>query len=609
MKDKKRFEQLKEIIRVLPEKPGVYQYFNQAGKIIYVGKAKNLKKRVSSYFTKSHDNARTAILVRQIHDIKHIVVESETDALLLENNFIKKYQPKYNVLLKDDKSFPWICIKNEPFPRVFSTRNVIRDGSLYYGPYTSVKMVNTLLELIRDLYPLRTCNYLLTAENISHGKFKVCLEYHIGNCKGPCEGLQDKSEYDHNIGQIKKILRGNIHTVIGLLEKEMQNAAAVYEFEKAQMLKDKIGLLKKYQSKSTVVSRSIHNVDIFSIVDDASFAYVNFLKVANGSIIQSHTIEMKKKLQETKEELLPLAIANIREKLNSTSRELVAPFEIDYPEQDITITVPKKGDKKHLVNLSTRNARYLLEERKMQLAKTDPERHQKRVMETLKYDLRLQTLPEHIECFDNSNIQGTHPVAACVVFKNAKPSKKEYRKFHIKTVRGPDDYASMKEVVHRRYRRLQDEGMQLPDLVVIDGGKGQLHAAVQALDELSLRGQIPVIGIAKRLEEIYFPEDSIPLYLDKNSESLKLIQHLRDEAHRFGITFHRDTRSKSFITNELAEIPGIGDKTAEKLVRHFKTVKSVKSAEFEELKKIIGQAKAQKIYVYFQQSGSNRSHF
>lgn len=599
MENQSNSNTIKENIRLLPEKPGVYQYFDQKGAIIYVGKAKNLKKRVSSYFTKAHDNAKTRLLVRQIHEIRHIVVESETDALLLENNFIKKYQPKYNVLLKDDKSFPWICVKNEPFPRVFSTRNVVRDGSLYYGPYTSVRMVRVLLELIRELYPLRTCNYQLTDANIKEGKFKVCLEYHIGNCLGPCENFQSQEEYDANIEQIKKILRGNIHSVIEALKEKMQEAASNFDFEQAQSLKEKTEQLEKYQSKSTVVSRTIHNVDVFAIVDDASYAYVNFIKVANGSIIQSHTIEMKKKMEETKEELLPLAMMNIRQKFASDAREIVVPFEIDYPAENIMFTIPQRGDKKHLLGLSERNAKYLREERKMQLAKTDPDRHAQRILKTMQYDLRLQELPEHIECFDNSNIQGTHPVAACVVFRHAKPSKKEYRHYNIKTVEGPDDYASMEEVVYRRYLRLMEEEYGLPGLIVIDGGKGQLNAAVMALTKLDLRGSIPIIGIAKRLEEIYFPGDDIPLYLDKNSETLKLVQYLRDEAHRFGITFHRKKRSKSFINSELTSVEGVGQKTTQKLLRTFKSVKQVKNANVEELSEVVGKNLAVKIFNHF----------
>ena len=597
--DEKRLASLKHKISVLPNKPGIYQFFSKYNVIIYVGKAKDLKKRVSSYFLKNVENHKTRLLVKQIYDIKHIVVDSETDALLLENNFIKKYQPKYNVLLKDDKSFPWICIKNEPFPRVFSTRNVIKDGSLYYGPYTSTKMVHTLLELIREIYPLRTCNYYLSDENIDQGKFKVCLEYHIGKCKAPCVGLQTKYEYNDNIEQIKNILRGNIQSVISSLESKMEGYAEVFKFEEAQNLKDTIKLLNKYKSKSTIVSRSIHNVDVFSYLEEGDFVYVNFLKMANGSIIQSQTIELKKKMEESKEELLTYAITHVRQRLDSHSKEIVIPFPVNYDIGDVNVTIPQKGDKKHVLDLSTRNAKYFLQERKMQLAKTDPERHEQRILETAKSDLRLKSYPRHIECFDNSNIQGENPVAACVVFRDTKPSKKEYRKFHIKTVTGPDDYASMYEVVYRRYRRYQDEDSELPDLLVIDGGKGQLNAAVRALKELGIAEKIPVLGIAKRLEEIFFPGDEIPLYLDKNSETLKLIQHLRDEAHRFGITFHRKNRTGHLFDSDLNSIDGIGPKTIEKLFKYFKSKEAIKEATKEQLKNVLDSKKAHRIFSYF----------
>ncbi|WP_291856085.1 excinuclease ABC subunit UvrC [Marinilabilia sp.] len=598
-KEENRLNYLKQFIRVLPDSPGVYQYYDETGKIIYVGKAKNLKKRVSSYFTKEPENAKTRILVRKIQEIKHIVVSSEQDALLLENNLIKKYQPRYNVLLKDDKSFPWIVVKNEPFPRVFSTRQIIKDGSDYFGPYTSGLMVKTLIDLFRHLYPLRTCRHSLTDENISKNKFKVCLEYHIGNCKGPCEGLQSEVEYRGYIDEIKNILKGNITSVMKYMKENMLKLASEYKFEEAEEIKKKLSILEGYKSKSTIVNPKINNVDVFSIIDDEKYAFVNFLKVVNGAIIQAHTIEYKKKMDEDVHTLLPMAIADIRERLHSNSREVIVPFEPDVEFEDFRFLVPKIGDKKKLLELSERNVKYYRLEKLKQLANQTKVPKEVRLLETTKKDLRLNKLPVHIECFDNSNIQGHYPVAACVVFKNGKPSKKDYRHFNIKTVVGPDDYASMEEVVYRRYSRLLNEGESLPQLVVIDGGKGQLGSAVKALRDLNLDDRIAIIGIAKRLEEIFYPGDPVPLYLDKNSESLKLIQHLRNEAHRFGITFHRNKRSGDFLKSQLEEIPGIGPGSIQKLLAKFGSATGVREASFKALAEVVGESRAIKIVGYF----------
>ena len=585
-------------IKTLPNLPGVYQYYDKDDKLLYVGKAKNLKKRVSSYFTKNHDNYKTKVLVKKIRTIKHIVVDTETDALLLENNLIKKYQPRFNVMLKDDKTYPWICIKKERFPRVFQTRNLIKDGSEYYGPYTSVKTVQTLLELIRGLYPIRTCNYDLSQDKIDAGKYKVCLEYHLGNCKGPCEGLQEEKEYNDNLNAIRQIIKGNFKESLSGFKQQMVDHAAKMEFEDAQSIKEKIDVLEKYQVKSTVVNPKISNVDVFSILSDESYAYINFLQLSYGAIIRSHTTEIKKKLEESDKELLELAIIEIRQRFGSTSKEIFVPFDVNVGEE-IKITIPQLGDKKKIVDLSLRNAKYYRQERFKQIKIIDPDRHVKRLMAQMKKDLRLPGEPRHIECFDNSNIQGTNPVAACVVFKNGKPSKKEYRKFNIKTVEGPNDFASMEEVVYRRYKRLLDEEQPLPQLVIVDGGKGQLSSGLKALDTLGLRGKITIIGIAKRLEEIYYPGDSIPLYLDKKSESLKVIQQLRNEAHRFGITFHRQKRSKAALNTELDDIPGIGEKTVVELLKHFRSVKRIQEATKNELAQVIGDSKATKIYNYY----------
>ena len=585
-------------LKTLPDSPGVYQYYDKEDIILYVGKAKNLKKRVASYFTKNHENAKTRILVNKIVSLKHIVVETETDALLLENNLIKKYQPRYNIMLKDDKTYPWICIKKERFPRVFMTRRVIKDGSEYFGPYTNVRTVKVLLDLIRELYPLRTCNYDLSREKIIAKKYKVCLEYHLGNCNGPCEDFQEEESYKETIKAIRNIIKGNFKESVDKFQEIMQLLAAKMEFEEAQKVKEKLNLLSNYQSKSTIVNPSINNVDVFSIVSDESYGYVNFFKIANGSIIQSHTTEVKKKLDETDRRILELAAVEIRQRFNSTSNEVYVPFKIDLG-TTIKVTVPKVGDKKRIIELSERNAKYYRQEQFKQIKIADPDRHVKRIMTQMQKDLRLSEEPRHIECFDNSNIQGTHPVAACVVFKDGKPTKKEYRHYNIKTVDGPDDFASMEEVVYRRYKRLLSEDQSLPQLIVIDGGKGQLSSALKSLDLLGLRGKIAIIGIAKRLEEIYYPGDSIPMYLDKRSETLKIIQFLRNEAHRFGITLHRNKRSKSAIQSELEQIPNIGKQTITSLLRKFKSAKRVKTATFKELQEIVGEARAKKIYHYF----------
>jgi len=587
-------------ISTLPESPGVYQFYDKENKLLYVGKAINLKKRVASYFSKKHDNGRTRLLVKKIANIKHIVVATETDALLLENNLIKKYQPRYNVMLKDDKSYPWICIKKERFPRVFSTRRFIKDGSEYYGPYTSMKTVHTLLDLIKGLYQLRTCNYDLSEEKINAGKYKVCLEYHLGNCLGPCEGKQTLEDYEANIDAIRNIIKGNFKDSLSRFKKQMKEHAARMQYEDAQRVKEKIEVLENYQAKSTIVNPKINNVDVFTIISDETYAYVNFLQVSFGSIIRSHTMEIRKKLEETDKELLELAVVELRQRFDSQSREIYVPFTIK-TEAGVKVTVPKLGDKKKILDLSERNAKYFRMERFKQAKIVDPDRHEKRIMAQMKADLRLSEEPRHIECFDNSNIQGSHPVAACVVFKNGKPSKRDYRKYNIKTVEGPDDFASMEEVVYRRYKRLLEEEQPLPQLIIIDGGKGQLSSALKSLEKLGLRGKIAIIGIAKRLEELFYPDDPIPLYLDKKSETLKVIQQLRNEAHRFGIEFHRNKRSKDALNTELESISGIGEKTIVELLKRFKSTKRIASANFEELAAVVGADRAKKIVTHFQQ--------
>jgi excinuclease ABC subunit C len=593
-------EPIQNLIKSLPDKPGIYQYYDAEGKILYIGKAKNLKKRVSSYFNRDqYDNRKTAVLVKNIADIKFIIVETELDALLLENNLIKKYQPKFNIALKDDKTYPWICIKKERFPRVFPTRNVIKDGSEYYGPYASVKVMNTVLDLIKQLYKLRNCNLNLTPENIQSGKYKVCLEYHIGNCKGPCEGHELEDDYNQTITDIRNIVKGNIGSVEKHFVQMMKQYAEGFEFEKAQDIKNKIDLLQRYQSKSTVVSPTINNVDVFSIVTDEKNGYVNFLKVANGSIVQGHTIELKKKLDETPLDLLLFSITELRQRFNSESKEIIIPFELGLEIPGVEFTVPQRGDKKKLLELSEKNVEYYRKEREKQDDLVDPERHTKRILQQMMKDLHLKEEPRHIECFDNSNIQGAYPVSALTVFKDAKPSKKDYRHFNIKTVEGPNDFASMEEVILRRYKRAIEENQSLPQLIVIDGGKGQLSSAMTSLDLLGLRGQVTVIGIAKKLEEIYYPDDPIPLYLDKKSETLKIIQQIRNEAHRFGITHHRKRRDKGTIKTELDAIKGISKNTSAKLLTEFKSVKRIKELSQEEMAKVIGNAKAKLVYEHF----------
>ena len=592
-------------LKTLPESPGVYQYYDKDDRLLYVGKAKNLKKRVTSYFTKQHESHRIAVMVKKIRSIKHIVVNSETDALLLENNLIKNHQPRFNVMLRDDKTYPWLCIKNERFPRVFLTRNVIRDGSAYFGPYPSVRTVKILLELIRGLYPLRTCNYDLSEEKIQKGKYKVCLEYHLGNCLGPCEAYQSEEDYDRSIKAIKKIVKGNFSDSLQDFKKQMKELAEKQRFEEAQAIKEKIDRLEKYQAKSTVVNPKITDVDVFTIVSDPEFGYVNFLQLKHGAIIRSNTIELKKKLDESDEELLKLGVTEIRQRFSSDSKTVYTPFNVNLGEE-INVYVPQVGDKKKLIELSERNAKYYRMERFKQIKMVDPDKHTNRLMAQMKEDLRLNEEPRHIECFDNSNIQGSNPVAACVVFKDGKASKKDYRKFNIKSVTGPDDFASMEEVVHRRYKRLLEEDEALPQLIIVDGGKGQLSSGVKALERLGLRGKIAIIGIAKRLEELYYPGDTYPLYLDKKSETLKVIQKLRDEAHRFGITFHRKKRSKQALETDLETIKGIGRQTAVDLLKEFRSLTRIKKATEKELADVIGPAKARLVHQHYQQNEKAR---
>jgi excinuclease ABC subunit C len=593
-------EKVEQILKLLPQQPGVYQYFDEVGEILYVGKAKSLKNRVSSYFNKQqYENGKTKVLVRKIADIKYIVVETELDALLLENSLIKKYKPRYNIMLKDDKTYASIVIKKEDFPRIFPTRQIIRDGSEYFGPYPSGRTMHMVLDLIKKLYPMRTCNLALTDRNITAGKFKVCLEYHLGNCKGPCEGKQTTDDYNRGVEAARNILKGKHTELIRDLKMMMTEFANRYEFELAQEVKEKIEMLSTFQAKSTIVHPSIHDVDIFSIASDPQAGYVNFMKVSNGVIVQSYTTEVKKRMEETDAEMLEYSILEIRDKFQSSSKEIFLPFELETQLPGVLLTVPQRGDKKKLVELSQRNSTHYMLDAQKQQEMVDPERHVNRVLETMQKDLHLKELPSHIECFDNSNIQGTNPVSACVVFRNAKPSKADYRIFHPKTVEGPNDFDTMKEVVFRRYRRMLDEGETLPQLIIIDGGKGQLSAAIESLVKLELYGKIGIIGIAKRLEEIYFPGDSLPIYLDKRSESLKLIQRLRDEAHRFGITKHRDRRSKDAIRSELTDIKGVGMHTTQALIHHFKTVQAVKEASLEDLQKVVNNRMAELVFRHF----------
>ncbi len=591
---------LTNIIRSLPDSPGIYRFYDKNGTVIYVGKAKNLRKRVSSYFNKTPETGKLQVLVRKIADLSVVVTENEQDALLLENNLIKKYRPRYNVLLKDDKTFPWICIKNEPFPRVFSTRHIKNDGSEYFGPYASVRMMKTLLNTIQQLYPLRTCSLNLSPKNIEKGKYKVCLEYHIGNCKAPCVGKQSEEEYNAMISQIRSIIKGSLTDVINSLKNEMYQYAEKMEFEKAQLVKERLQILENYKSKSTIVNPRISNVDVFSLIDDDKTAYVNYLKVMNGAVVQAHTVEMKKRLNETPQELLSFAIIDFRNRFDSKADEIIVPFDPQISLENIKITVPKQGDKKHLLQLSERNVKYYRLEQLKQQEILNPDKYKQRILETLKKDLRMNEIPMQIECFDNSNFQGDYPVASMVQFYNTKPNKKEYRHFNIKTVEGPNDFASMEEIIFRRYSRLIEEKKPLPQLIIVDGGKGQLSSAVKSLKRLGLYGKITIIGIAKKLEEIYFPNDSLPLYLDKKSESLRLIQQLRDEAHRFGITHHRKRRIKGTLKSELTSIPGIGPDTAKKLLGKFKSLKMIKDANIEQVSEIVGKAKAEILKKHFE---------
>jgi excinuclease ABC, C subunit len=588
-----RLNYITSLLSTIPEKPGCYQYYDARGTVIYVGKAKNLRKRISSYFQKEHENRKTRVLVKQIYDLRYIVVDSEADALLLENNLIKQYRPRYNVLLKDDKTYPSIVIKNEPFPRIFQTRNIIRDGSLYYGPYSSVHFIRTLLHLIKELYPIRNCKHALTPEAIGSGKYKVCLQYHIKRCKAPCVGMQLAEEYNRNIADIKEILKGNSSKVSELLLERMKVLAEEMRFEEAQEVKRQYDLVESFRLKSTVVPM-LHNVDVFSLDENETSFFINYMHVGSGAIVQVYTIEYQKKLDdEQKEYVLGLGIVEMRERFRSHANEIIVPFipEGVFPE-GISFTVPQRGDKRKLLELSLQNAKQYKVDKLKRSEKFNPEQRATRLLTTIQKDLHLPVLPMQIECFDNSNIQGTNPVAACVVFKKAKPSKKDYRHFHIKTVVGPDDFASMREIVTRRYTRLLEEKAPLPQLIIIDGGKGQLNAATEVLRELNLLGKITIVGLAKRLEEIFYPGDPFPLVLDKTSETLKVIQHLRDEAHRFGITFHRHIRSKGQIVSELDAIKGIGDKTKEALLKKYKSVKRIREAPSAELEELIGKKKA-----------------
>ena len=590
-------QHIRDIIALLPDSPGVYRYYDKEGNIIYVGKAKNLKRRVSSYFNKQHDDApKTRVLVRNIADIQYIVVNTEEDALHLENSLIKKYKPRYNVLLKDDKTYPWICVTRELYPRVFLTRRVERgSGAKYYGPYAHAHVAKTVVELLHDLYPLRTCRYALTPDTISSHKYRVCLQYHIKKCKGCCVGNVTPQEYAHYIDAVRQILNGNTSQLSNMLVAEMQELASQLRFEEAQIVKQRYDLVEQYRAKSVVVSSTINNVDVFSYDEDESAAYINFIHVKSGSIVQSVTIEYKKKLDETAAEILALGIAELRVRFESSSREIIVPFMPEVTFEQLSVTIPERGDKRKLLDISQQNAKQYKIDKLKQSEKLNPEQRATRILTRLQQDFRLNELPIHIECFDNSNIQGTHPVASCVVFKMAKPSKKDYRHFNIKTVEGPDDYASMREIIYRRYHRLVEEQLPLPQLIVIDGGKGQLSAAVSSLEALGLRGKIAIVGIAKRLEEIYFPGDTAPLYIDKNSESLRLIQHLRDEAHRFGITHHRNRRSKGQVTSILDSIKGVGQQSRDALLHHFKSVKRIREASTEEIAEVIGMSRAIKV--------------
>ena len=590
-----RDEHIRMILAVIPEKPGCYQYFDEKGTIIYVGKAKNLKRRVSSYFNKEHDSNKTRVLVKQIRDIKYIVVNTEEDALLLENNLIKQYRPRYNVLLKDDKTYPSIVVKNEYFPRVYQTRNIVRDGSQYYGPYPSVFTARVMLQMLKELYPIRTCKYPLTPEAIARGQFKVCLEYHIKRCKGPCEGLQSLEEYQQNMAEVKEILKGNISQISKHLYEQMQSLAAELRFEEAQAIKEKYEVIENYRSKSTVVPPMLHNIDVFSLIEDERSAYVNYLHIGNGAIVQAYTFEYKKRLEETKEELLSLGIVEMRARFKSTAKEIIVPFELDLPLTNVSLVVPQRGDKKKLLDLSEMNAKQFKVDKLKKAEKLNPEQRTTRLLKEIQEALHLDRLPIQIECFDNSNIQGSDPVAACVVFKMGKPSKADYRKYNIRTVVGPDDYASMKEVVRRRYQRAIEEQTPLPDLIITDGGKGQMEVVRTVIeDELGLR--IPIAGLAKdghhRTAELLFGFPPEPIGMRMDSPLFHLLTRMQDEVHRFAITFHKDKRSKGQVKSELDAIKGIGEKTKVVLLRRFKSLKRIREATFEELKAVVGEAKA-----------------
>jgi len=586
-------------IKNLPNLPGIYRFYDKNQKLLYVGKAKNLKKRVQSYFRKEQDSYRLRILVQKISEIKYVVVKTEQDALLLENSLIKEYQPKYNVQLKDDKTYPWICIKNERFPRVFSTRNKNNDGSLYFGPYTSANMVKTLINLIKNIYPLRSCKLNLSKKNIDSKKFRICLEFQIGNCLGPCEGKQTEEDYFKNIESIKGILKGNLNEVIVLLKSLMDEYSQNYKFEKANEIKDKIELLKKFQSKSTIVSKGIDNLDVFSIDMAEKYAVVNYMKIVKGAIVQSHNLEIIKNLDEKREELLIYAMAEIEQNIKSSAKEVILPIAVDNDYISKKIIVPKIGDKKKLLDLSLRNAKIYRMEKEKMVHESKEKSYENRILKTLQKDLRMENIPYHIECFDNSNLQGTNAVSSCIVLRNGRPSKSEYRHYNVKTVEGPDDFATMKEVIGRRYIRLLKEGVNLPNLIIIDGGKGQLNMSYEILKELKLEKRISIIGIAKRLEEIFYPHDPIPLYLDKNSESLKIIQKARNEAHRFGINHHRKKRSKDMLKSDLDNINGIGQKTKEILLKDLKSIDKIKNVDLGELSDLVGKNKAKIIKEYY----------
>ncbi|HRN35695.1 MAG TPA: excinuclease ABC subunit UvrC [Flavobacteriales bacterium] len=584
---------VREKVKLLPHKPGVYQFFDRDGKILYVGKATSLRSRVGSYFAKDLPNGKTRLMVAKIADLRTIITETPYDALLLENSLIKEYQPRYNILLRDDKSYPWIRIRNEHYPRIEGMRNPVDDGSEYIGPFASVGAMRTALKLVHQLYKLRTCNYDLSPENVAKGKYKRCLEWHMGNCRGPCEGLQNEEDYDANVAQARQVLRGRIGGVVRLLKQQMHEHAEKLEFEQAEEARQQAEKLESYQARSTVVSPTVGDVDVFSLARNTGSTFVNYMRVIDGAVVHGITVEFKRSLEEPDEEVLQYAMAELRQRFRSNAPEAVVPMDPGIEMPGLSITVPQRGDKKHLLEMGERNAQYFMLEKQKQEALVDPEAHADRILEQMKQDLRLSELPRHIECFDNSNTQGTDPVSACVVFKNAKSSKKDYRHFNIRTVEGPDDFASMEEAVERRYARLVTEGEPLPQLVVIDGGKGQLHAAMNVFDRLGLRGKVALIGIAKRLEELYFPDDSAPLYIDKRSTTLRVIQQMRDEAHRFGITHHRGKRSKRIVKTGLEEIPGIGPATAQKLLTRFGSVKGIREAVREEVVAEVGVKKAE----------------